>query len=86
MSSSGRKSVTFRLTLLFASVSTLVLLLLGLLIGSLVERHFEELDMDLLDGKLELLRHAVMKVRSEQELDALTGQLDDCLLYTSRCV
>lgn len=80
MSSSGRKSVTFRLTLLFASVSTLVLLLLGLLIGSLVERHFEELDMDLLDGKLELLRHAVMKVRSEQELDALTGQLDDLLV------
>ena len=44
----GKKSVTFRLTLLFASVSTTVLLLLGLLIASLVEGHFEELDMELL--------------------------------------
>ncbi|MFY9328849.1 MAG: two-component sensor histidine kinase, partial [Georgfuchsia sp.] len=48
-----RKSITFRLTLLFASVSTTILLLLGLLIGSLVERHFEELDMELLGSKLE---------------------------------
>lgn len=80
MSTSGRKSVTLRLTLLFASVSTLVLLVLGVLIGSLVEKHFEELDMNLLGGKLELLRHAVMKVRSEQELDTLAGQLDDLLV------
>ena len=48
------RSITFRLTLLFASVSTTVLLLLGLLIGSLVEHHIEELDMELLEGKLEL--------------------------------
>jgi two-component system heavy metal sensor histidine kinase CusS len=74
------KSVTFRLTLLFASVSTTVLLLLGLLIGSLVEGHFEELDMALLDGKLELLRHALGKVRSPEELAALPRQLDDALV------
>ena len=39
---SGQKSITFRLTLLFASVSTVVLLLLGFLIGRSVEEHFEE--------------------------------------------
>lgn len=76
----GRKSVTFRLTLLFASVSTTVLLLLGLLIGALVEGHFEELDMELLGGKMELLRHALEKVRSPQELAALPGQLEDSLV------
>jgi len=36
----ARRSLTARLTLLFAGVSTTVLLLLGLLVGILVERHF----------------------------------------------
>jgi len=76
----GRKSITFRLTLLFASVSMTVLLLLGLLIGSLVERHFEELDMELLDGKLELLRHALERTRSDRELETLPRQLEDAFV------
>jgi two-component system heavy metal sensor histidine kinase CusS len=76
----GRKSITFRLTLLFASASTTVLLLLGLLIGLLVERHFEDLDMELLGGKLELLSHALENVRSDQELSALPRQLQDSLI------
>lgn len=57
-----------------------VLLLLGLLIGILVERHFEELDMDLLGGKLELLRHDMKQVRSDLELEALSIQLDNSLV------
>lgn len=75
----GNKSITFKLTLLFASASTMVLLVLGLLIGSLVERHFEELDMELLGGKLALLRHALEKVNSDQELEALPRQFEDAL-------
>lgn len=74
-----RKSITFRLTLLFASLSTAVLLSLGLLIGALVERHFEELDMNMLGGELELLRHPLEKVHSDAELEALPEQLDDML-------
>ncbi len=80
MSAFGSKSITVRLTLLFAAVSTTVLLLLGLLIGSLVERHFVQLDMELLSGKLELLRHTLKKVRSDQELEALPRQLQDFLV------
>lgn len=76
----GKKSVTFRLTLLFASVSTTVLFLLGVLIGSLVEGHFEEQDMELLGGKMELLRHVLEKIRSPRELEALPGQLEDLLV------
>lgn len=80
MSSFGHKSITVRLTLLFSSVSTTVLLLLGLLIGLLVERHFVQLDMELLDGKLEYLHHTLENVRSDQELEALPRQLQDSLV------
>lgn len=59
MKSAGRKSIIFRLTLLFASASTAVLLVLGLLIGNSVEHHFEVQDMEVLTGKLELTRHAL---------------------------
>lgn len=76
----GRTSITFRLTLLFSSVSTLVLLLLGLLIGVSMEQHFEEQDMEVLSGKLELARHALEKVRSKKDLDSLPQQLDDSLI------
>ncbi|MFA7268236.1 MAG: heavy metal sensor histidine kinase [Sterolibacterium sp.] len=76
----GHKSLTFRLTLLFAAVSTTVLLLLGLLIGTLVERHFEELDMELLTGKLEFIQHALSRVGSGQDLDALPGMLRESLV------
>ena len=80
MKPAGRKSITFRLTLLFASVSTAVLLLLGLLIGNSVEHHFEEQDMEVLTGKLELTRHALETVHSQSDLDALPQQLDDSLV------
>lgn len=75
-----RKSITFKLTLLFASASTAVLLLLGYLIGAAVEKHFEEQDMEVLTGKLQLARHALEKVRTLRDLDALPQQLEDSLV------
>lgn len=80
MKQAGHKSITYRLTLLFASASTAVLLTLGLLIGNLVEHHFEEQDMEVLNGKLELTRHALEKVHSQVDLDTLPQQLDDSLV------
>lgn len=78
---SGRHSLTTRLTLLFASISTLVLLLLGLLIGELAEHHFEELDGDLLRGKLELLQNVFAKVDSRQSLEeSVTKELEEALV------
>lgn len=76
----GRKSITFRLTLLFATVSSTVLLLLGLTIGALAERHFEELDKELLDGKLDLIGHALKKVHSQDDWAGLPAQLEDALV------
>lgn len=75
-----RKSITSNLTLLFASASTVVLLLLGYLIGESVEQHFEEQDMEVLTGKLQLARHALEKVRTPRDLDALPQQLEDSLV------
>ncbi len=74
------RSITLRLTLLFAAISTGVLLLLGLVIGASVEQHFEEMDMEVLAGKLELTRHALERVRREPELAAIPQQLDDSLV------
>lgn len=76
----GKKSITFRLTLLFASASTGVLLLLGLLIGISVEQHFEEQDMELLTGKLELISHALENVHSRRDFDAIPQQLENALI------
>ena len=75
-----RKSITHRLTLLFASASTAVLLVLGLLIGNLVEVHFAEQDLEVLTGKLELTRRALEKVHSQSGLDALPRQMEDSLV------
>lgn len=80
MKPTGHKSITYRLTLLFASASTAVLLMLGLLIGNSVEHHFEEQDMEVLNGKLELTRYALEKVHSQSDLDVLPQQLDDSLV------
>lgn len=80
MQLSGRRSITFRLTLLFALSSTVVLLLLGHLIAGSVERHFEEQDMELLTGKLKLAQHALEKIHSAADLAALPQQLDDSLI------
>lgn len=76
----GRKSISFRLTLLFAAVSTAVLLLLGLLVGNTVERHFVEQDMEVMTGKLRLVAHLLEKVQTVAEFDGLPAQLDDSLV------
>jgi two-component system heavy metal sensor histidine kinase CusS len=73
-------SITLRLTALFSLVSTVVLLLLGYLIGAAVEQHFVEQDMAVLTGKLDLTRHALERVRSENDLISIPQQLDDSLV------
>lgn len=74
------KSLTARLTLLFAVVSSSVLLILGFVIAELVERHFEDMDVELLGGKLELIQSAVLAARTEGSFDGLPAQLDAALV------
>ena len=84
MSPPRSQSLTLRLTLLFALASALVLFLLGLLIGNAVERHFIEMDMDVLSNKMAAARAILRGVSGPEEalpvrnLDAVfTG--DDAL-------
>ena len=76
----GTVSITWRLTLLFAVASSAVLLALGMVIASSVEKHFEDLDMEVLAGKMELTRHALASVKSHDDLQGLAQQLDDSLV------
>ena len=73
------RSLTLRLTLLFALAAALVLFLLGLLIGNLVEQHFVQQDMEALSGKMELTQHILKRDSKTQDNDALRRQLDDAL-------
>ena len=72
-------SLTLRLTLLFALASAFVLFLLGLLIGNSVERHFEEQDMEVLNGKMQLAKHILERNPGSQPKETLTQRLDDAL-------
>ena len=74
------KSITFRLTLFFSTASTAVLLVVGYLIGTLVEAHFEELDRMELDGKLELVRHTLAKARTPTDMEVVPQNLTDALV------
>ena len=73
-------SITQRLTLLFATVSAIVLMLLGFVVASLAEKHFEELDMELMTGKLELVRHMLAQEDDPGNLSGLKARLDDALV------
>lgn len=79
MTAKRSPSLTSRLTLLFALASALVLFLLGLLIGNAVERHFEELDMEVLSGKMKQVRHLLERATGPFSNGTLARQLDDAL-------
>jgi len=73
-------SITLRLTLFFAAISTAVLLTVGYLVVNAVQAHFLELDMVELNGKLELVRHVLAKATLQRDLDTIPQALDDALV------
>lgn len=74
------RSITLRLTLLFALMSSGVLLALGILIGNSVEHHFADQDIDIMNGKLALARQELGRARNEDDLIGALGQLDEALV------
>jgi two-component system heavy metal sensor histidine kinase CusS len=77
---SKKRSITLELTLLFTIASTVVLLTLGFVISSSVEKHFEEQDMDVLVAKMMLTRHTLEKFKLASDLDQITQPLNDALV------
>jgi two-component system, OmpR family, heavy metal sensor histidine kinase CusS len=75
-----RPSLTLRLTLLFAAGSTVVLVVLGYLVGVSVQQHFVEIDRDELLGKIELVRHILSKSRTAADFTAIPGRIDDAII------
>ena len=73
-------SLTTRISLLFAVAASAVLLATGYFLARAVEGHFVEGDRHELEGKLELIRHLLLRVDSRAALDRLPGQLDDGLV------
>ncbi len=76
----GRTSITRRLTALFVIASTAVLLALGLVIASSVEKHFEDLDMEILVSKMDLTRHDLALLKSQDDLTRFGQQLNHSLV------
>ncbi|TXT35113.1 MAG: two-component system OmpR family heavy metal sensor histidine kinase CusS [Comamonadaceae bacterium] len=64
-----------RLTLMFVAIASAVLLGLGAVVAQSVQQHFEDLDMDVLSGKMELISQALQNVASPQDLTGLVHQL-----------
>ena len=69
------RSITLRLTLLFSIASAAVLLLVGALIGRQVDDHFEELDLEILQARLELVRHSVAAAHGPADQASLGERL-----------
>ena len=77
---SQKTSIGMRLTIFFAASATFSLLLLGLLINLLVDRHFNELDDEMLHGKMELVQNALSQTRTPGDLDNLSQKLSAYLV------
>lgn len=73
-------SITTRLTLLFAIVSSGVLLAFSAIVISAIEKHFVEQDTEALHGKMILVESAVARVRAPEELQALGQLLHDAFV------
>jgi two-component system, OmpR family, heavy metal sensor histidine kinase CusS len=73
-------SLTLRITLLFVAGSTAVLLALGQLVGTSVERHFIELDRDMVEGKFTTSASLLASVRRTADLDRLEARFASMLV------
>ena len=73
-------SLTARISLLFAGAVVVVLLATGFILTRAMETHFLEADRHELEGKMELIRHLLVRADSRAAFDALPQQLDDALV------
>lgn len=79
-----RTSITLRLSLLFALLSTAVLAGTGLYLYGSLERHFAEQDAVELAGKVDLLRHMLAGMRTRGDVVAGEPRFRDALVGHAR--
>ena len=72
-------SITFRISLLFTGLATLVFIIMGFVIVIAVSHHFDHQDRDLLRGKLELIQN-ILNEHSRGNSDDLARKLGDALV------
>lgn len=75
-----RKSITWRLTLLFSVLSSTVLASVAIIASVALEKHFEEEDLGEINGKLELIKYAFEKTQTTDDLKMLPQKLNDALI------
>lgn len=75
-----RRSITWRITFLFAALSSAVLITVGTIAGLSVDHHFAEEDKVEIHGKLELIRNAFQNIESVSQLKSVFPQLNDALV------
>ncbi len=75
-----RRSITARVTLIFAVLSTLVMIAVGTIASYSLEVHFEEEDLHEINGKLDLIQHAFGSVVTSADIQKLPQKLDDALV------
>ena len=73
-------SLTQRLTLLFAAVSALIMICVGGFVGWAMDDHFKDIDASELNGKRDLIAHAIGETRDAAALATLPQRLDDALI------
>tara|TARA_R110001583_G_C5615123_1_gene405697 strand:- start:200 stop:1585 length:1386 start_codon:yes stop_codon:yes gene_type:complete len=77
---STKWSITTRLTLLFALVSSGVLLAFSTFVISAIEKHFVEQDKEALQGKIVLIESAVRRLSTPEALPAFSQLLHDAFV------
>lgn len=73
-------SIALRLTLLFTLASCMILVGGGSFVDWAIDRHFKDLDASELNGKLELIGHAIIETHNAAALTTLPRRLDDALV------
>lgn len=76
----AKTSISRRITLLFVGASTSVLMALGLFIGASIEKHFEQIDMDVLLGKMQLTRRILEQLKTPDDLPRISQMLESALV------
>ena len=76
----SHRSLTLRLTALFATTSTAVLVAIGYLFGSSMDLHFLHEDAMELRGKTELVRYLLGKLHAEGDVALLDDRLQEALI------